>query len=394
MRKKKQTCTCSDTKEHVHTSTSAKFAELGVWLVCLTAVYVVLKQMNIIAFTQETEGLVGLGTIALIGVTASASSCLALVGGLLLSISANWSEEHTELSHWKKFEPLALFNVGRLLGYFIFGGLTAIVGQSIMLSLHATGVMKVILSVVMIILGLNMLHVIPKKYCKIPLPRFVMKKLTRMTESQSFMGAAALGALTYFIPCGFTQSMQLLALGSGSFLKGGLIMLAFSLGTLPALLGISAMSSFVEGRFARFFFTFAGSLSIFLGLLSFNEGIALAGINIRSIIPCCSASSLTNDPNVTIDPNGKQIIGIDVYDSGYSANEFTIQAAKETWIYANAPEGLSGCISQMAIPDFNILKPLAKGENWVGPFTPTKDFQFMCSMGMFRSNVKVTHEKL
>ena len=59
------------------------------------------------------------------------------------------------------------------------------------------------------------------------------------------------------------------------------------------------------------------------------------------------------------------------------------------WIYAVAPEPLSGCISSIMIPDFNMSKLIRKGDNWVGPITPKKDFAFMCSMGMFKANVHV-----
>lgn len=55
------------------------------------------------------------------------------------------------------------------------------------------------------------------------------------------------GFATFFLPCGFTQSMQVAALSSGSFASGLAIMLAFALGTLPML----ALLSFGSASFAR-----------------------------------------------------------------------------------------------------------------------------------------------
>jgi plastocyanin domain-containing protein len=105
-------------------------------------------------------------------------------------------------------------------------------------------------------------------------------------------------------------------------------------------------------------------------------------------LPSTVATS-TIDPNVSFDKNGQQIISLEVHDSGYSASSFTVEAGKPTWLYANVPSQLSGCISSMAIPSFNILQPLNVGTNWIGPITPKKDFAFMCSMGMFKANVHV-----
>ncbi|MBP6911491.1 sulfite exporter TauE/SafE family protein [Patescibacteria group bacterium] len=48
-----------------------------------------------------------------------------------------------------------------------------------------------------------------------------------------------MGIGTFFLPCGFTQSMQVYTLSTGSFLAGGLTMLSFALGTLPMLLLLS-----------------------------------------------------------------------------------------------------------------------------------------------------------
>ncbi len=63
-----------------------------------------------------------LPTFLLLGVVAGLSSCAALVGGLVLSMSKQWSELYSSgdaLS--KKLQPHLLFNAGRLAGYAGFG---------------------------------------------------------------------------------------------------------------------------------------------------------------------------------------------------------------------------------------------------------------------------------
>ena len=55
-------------------------------------------------------------------------------------------------------------------------------------------------------------------------------------------------ALTFFLPCWFTQTMQLLAIASWNFLTWWLIMLSFAIWTAPVLFSIGFWSSYVKDR--------------------------------------------------------------------------------------------------------------------------------------------------
>ena len=377
-------CSCDSSQE----STLVRILQAGGMFLIMLLAYTAFPSFG----TQSSaSGALGLSAIFLIGVTASASSCLAMVGGLLLSVSAKWSEGKQARSTWQRLQPATYFHVGRIAGYFLFGGLTGLLGRSLLLSVKTTGMVKVGIAIAMIILGLSILKLIPKNYCRIPLPQKLWKRIQALHTSESMFAPLILGAVTYFVPCGFTQSMQLLALSSGNFWTGALIMMIFALGTLPALLGISLVSTITNSKIHRLFLTFAGTLSVFLGIINVQSGLALSGVDLATFTPAFWKTNIAlgNDPSVSIDQNGQQIIQIEVFDEGYNKDSFTIDAGKPTWIYANAPKDLSGCISSMAIPDFNILQPIRKGPNWIGPIQPEKDFSFMCSMGMFRANVQV-----
>lgn len=359
-------------------------------LLAAAALFFVYNRFGSPSFALEAGAAVSLGAIFLVGVTASVSSCLALVGGLLLSVSAAWCEGKDNLSHTAKFAPLALFNVGRLAGYLILGGVMGLIGKNIGLSLQTTGFVTIVLSLIMLALGLKILRIVPKSFCTIPLPKTMMKRIRGLSDSRHPVAAPLLGVLTFFIPCGFTQSVQLLALGSGSFAAGALIMFAFALGTLPALIGISALSAFADGKAGRLFFKFSGAVVVLLAFMNLSNGLVLTGHDPLKILgmkaPVAYAS---NDPNVTIDENGQQIISMEVSSHGYSPASFTIDPNKPTWIYAVAKDGVSGCASQLTAPAFNMSVPIQKGENWMGPITPTKDFTLACSMGMYRAEVHV-----
>ena len=73
--------------------------------------------------------------------------------------------------------------------------------------------------------------------------------------------------------------MQLYALTTGSFLKGGLTMLSFALGTLPVLSLISFSSFTIQNSSkAGIFFKSAGLIVILFALFNLINSLVVAGI--------------------------------------------------------------------------------------------------------------------
>jgi len=87
------------------------------------------------------------------------------------------------------------------------------------------------------------------------------------------------GIGTFVLPCGFTQSMQLYALTTGSFMHGALTMFVFALGTFPVLALLSFGSLNVAHKpWKGIFFKTAGIIVIVLALLNLANALATAGI--------------------------------------------------------------------------------------------------------------------
>jgi uncharacterized protein len=79
----------------------------------------------------------------------------------------------------------------------------------------------------MILLGLQMLHLLPSLTRFLPtMPKSFGHAIHNFAERDANGGAFALGAATFFLPCGFTQALQLYVLAKGSFMVGALTMLA------------------------------------------------------------------------------------------------------------------------------------------------------------------------
>lgn len=209
-------------------------------------------------------------TSFIIGLVASVSSCLAVVGGLVLSLSATVSQD--KISDVK---PMMLFHGGRLISFAVLGGILGAIGSAIGISFTVTAILGIIASVVMILLGLNLVGLFEKNMIALPSGVFsFFRKVEHKTIAPFLVGVG-----TFFLPCGFTQAMQVAALSSGSFVSGLLIMGAFALGTLPMLALLSfGSASFAQSKHAPLFFKSAGVLVIGLGVFALLAGLAGLGI--------------------------------------------------------------------------------------------------------------------
>ncbi len=232
----------------------------------------------ILFFLIQKSGILNIGiggkitpfTSFIIGIIASFSSCLAVVGGLVLSLSAKLSEDNVNDN-----KTFILFHFSRIITFLILGGLLGFLGNAIGVNFLFTTILGIVASLVMIILGFNLIGIFKKNKITIPSKLFNFFKNIK----QNNFSPVILGFATFFLPCGFTQSMQITALSSGSFLSGALIMFGFALGTLPVLLFLSfGSSSFAKSKYGEVFFKSAGVVVIGLGLFALLSALAGLGI--------------------------------------------------------------------------------------------------------------------
>jgi len=232
------------------------------------ALFFILQKSGILNF--GIGGAITPTTSFLIGIAASLSSCLAVVGGLVLSFSAKPAEDHIINN-----KPIFLFHAGRLGGFAVLGGLLRFIGQSIGISFVFSSILGILASIVMLTLGLNLLGIFKKNSFTFSKGIFnFFKKVERKSLTPLIVGIG-----TFFLPCGFTQSMQVAALSSGTVISGMMIMFFFALGTFPVLALLSFGSvSFAHSKYAPLFFKSVGVVVIGLGVFSLLAGLVGLGI--------------------------------------------------------------------------------------------------------------------
>ena len=225
--------------------------------------FVILQKLGLVNLVNS--GNVTYGTAFVIGIIASLSTCMAVVGGLVLSMSATFAKEGD------KVRPQVLFHSGRIISFFVFGGIIGMVGSAFTLNVYSTFILSLLIAVVMLILGINLLDVFHfAKKLQPSMPKFLSKYVLGVSKFNHTLTPFIVGVATFFLPCGFTQSMQLYALTTGTFLKGGFTMLAFALGTLPILSLVSFSSfSIKNSSNAGIFFLTAGLIVIMFAIFNF-----------------------------------------------------------------------------------------------------------------------------
>lgn len=148
------------------------------------------------------------------------------------------------------------FNAGRILTYVALGVVAGAFGA--MVPFFAVA-LRPIAAIALVALGLHLAGVssIFTKVERIGLP--LWKRLAPLTKKP--LHTTLLGAIWGFVPCGLVYTALTVAATSGSALAGALTMLAFGIGTLPAM----AAAMTVARRVLRFR-KIAGVLVLTLGI--------------------------------------------------------------------------------------------------------------------------------
>lgn len=237
------------------------------------ALFVILQKLGIVNLIT-TSLRVSYGTAFVVGLIASVSTCMAVVGGLLLSMSANFSKEGDNV------KPQLFFHIGRLLSFFILGGAIGVIGSAFQFGIIGTFTLGLVVGLVMLILGINLLDIFPwAKRLQPTLPNFVGKRVHGLKKVNHTLTPFLVGVATFFLPCGFTQSMQIYSLTTGSFIAGSMLMFSFALGTLPVLALISFSSLSIHNKAqSGIFFKTAGLVVIFFAIFNIINSLVVIGL--------------------------------------------------------------------------------------------------------------------
>ena len=322
--------------------------------------------------------------------------CIGMCGGFVLGYTAKAKKDNPKSLNLKLHAQYAL---GKIISYTLIGALFGLIGSIFVFTPALRSFIAIFAGLFLILFGLKLLNIFPILR-KLSLPQGLFDKLRigplKSNNSNPFLIGLMNGL---FIACGPLQAMYVLAATTGSFLTGGLMLLAFAVGTLIPMLGFGVFASVLSYGFQNNIVRVSAVIVIVMGLLMINNGFALTGnaINLTAISSVFASGSQNTSTNsslstasINADSNSPyQIIRMDVTYAGFSPNSFVLKRGVPVKWIINGKE-LTGCNSAITVPAYNLNFNIKQGEQTI-EFTPDKTgvIQWSCWMGMLQGNFVV-----
>ncbi|MBP7774320.1 sulfite exporter TauE/SafE family protein [Candidatus Woesebacteria bacterium] len=331
--------------------------------------------------------------IFLTGLTSGGIACMAVQGGLLASLLVNLQAARTYSPSQAKY-VIASFLTTKLIMHILLGFGLGALGSLVTLSLGVRLFFQVLAAVFMLATAGNLLQLHPLfRWVSFQPPQFLRRWIYKSSKSEHLFAPIILGALTIFIPCGVTQSIEVLAVTTGSPLSGALMMGAFVLGTMPLFAVLGFMTSTASSRFETQFARLAAAILIGMSVWSLNGVLIVldSPVTVQKIVAPVtwffSDQRFSDSSSSTVTT---QKVTIEVTNSGYSPSLVTVQSGQEVELTVQSHETYS-CALSFVLKEFDISIDLKPTDSQVVRFTPQKpgNYTFTCSMGMYTGTLRV-----
>ncbi|MEO8876336.1 MAG: sulfite exporter TauE/SafE family protein [Polyangiaceae bacterium] len=227
--------------------------------------------------------------------TVGSAHCAAMCGGAASTISGSV----VQLGRRPRVSPAITslaYNTGRVTSYAIAGVIVGTIGtviDRVPFIFGAEVALRIAAGALLCAVGLYLTGFWQRgaafERIGLPLWRRIEPFARRFVPIRSVWSALALGMLWGWIPCGLVYAALGVALASGSSLLGGLSMLAFGVGTLPARLLMGAFGARM-GKYTRHALVrrVAGLTIILFGLFHIASASAQAFAPPAAKHACCT----------------------------------------------------------------------------------------------------------
>ena len=221
-------------------------------------------------------------TVFLVGLMGS-GHCFGMCGGIAAGLGSLPVDDDAQASIKHRAVFATVFNFGRLLSYAVLGLVSAWVFVNLGQALHIPQwgrILRLLTALMIFLIGVQylfnwqLLGGLERAGAKVW--KHILPLAVRAASLPGGAGRLLLGLCWGFLPCGLVYSVWLTAAAAGSPFSGAMVMLAFGLGTLPSMLGMSlaapALSVLLSDQWTR---KLMGAALIVLAVLS----VALMTLN-------------------------------------------------------------------------------------------------------------------
>jgi sulfite exporter TauE/SafE len=180
------------------------------------------------------------------GLLGSFGHCIGMCG----PIAAGFSLSQSGASARKVMVPQVLYNAGRVTTYTAAGGVMGAAGSFADIAARAVGFQGAVLliaGVLMVVMGLYIVVSRSARFLE-KHNMVLLRAAARLAGGHSVLRFYPLGLVLGLLPCGLSYTYFIGAAGTGNAVHGALTMLAFGVGTLPAMLILGAVVTAIGSR--------------------------------------------------------------------------------------------------------------------------------------------------
>lgn len=228
--------------------------------------------------TEQPLGIVLLFTT---GVLISLGHCIGMCGPIVTAFGL--TQRGRGVSGWGHVPILARYHTGRIISYMIIGAVLGLVGSATRLA-GATQILQGGLSILaglfMLLLGLGLVGWLPTASWveSAGAADRVGGWIRALLNSASGIRQFGLGIANGFLPCGPVIAVALTAAAAADAVQGMGAMLAYGLGTVPALVVLGLGAGHIPARLRTRFFRLGALLVLVIGLQLSLRGLSALGV--------------------------------------------------------------------------------------------------------------------
>jgi len=204
--------------------------------------------------------------------------CIGMCGGIVAAFSISGEGRRGGISFH------LLYNLGRILTYGLIGLLVGWLGSAIAYTDAFSLASKIILlgsDLFIVLIGLGtagLFRSLDVMRLEFPGPaKKLAQAVTRLHNLPPGISALPLGLVMGFLPCGFLYAVAITAAQSASAQKGGLIMIMFGFGTVPALFLFGSAAHWLGTRARSRMLRVAGLLVAGMGCYNLYRHLNMMG---------------------------------------------------------------------------------------------------------------------
>ena len=173
--------------------------------------------------------------------------CIGMCGPLVMALPI--SQKNT----FQKFTALSLYHVGKIGSYGILGLLFGLFGSQFPVFTFQRNI-SIVIGITMLLYVLYVLVLKPKHFHLGILGNYynhIVKLLSRLFKTKSSISFLFIGLLNGLLPCGMIYLALTSSMATQNIFYGGMLMVFFGLGTMPALLMVAFGGQYMGFNFRK-----------------------------------------------------------------------------------------------------------------------------------------------